>query len=199
MGKIVKTTVDDGDKAALEKKEAHLKDLLELWTDYEVESDADFTFAGEALREFAADKKEIEKARKTVTDPLNAAIKAFGAFYKPALAYLGQLDVTVRGKVEAYKVEQDRKAAEAIRLTAEHAAAGNYEAAHVASRDIAIAPKLTGVTITESWAFEVTDPSQIPRTFLVVNEAELRRYVSGFKKGEPEAVPGIVCHQDRRA
>lgn len=43
------------------------------------------------------------------------------------------------------------------------------------------APKVTGVRSRRVWKFEVTDPTQVPRDFLMVDEQKIRRFVGAMK------------------
>lgn len=114
------------------------------------------------------------------------------------------------------KAEAERQAAEAA------AAAGRHEeAAKLAAKAAAIeeraaskadalqlraatvvapvvqseAPKVAGTSTREDWRFEITDPSAVPREYLLVDEAKLGRIVRALKADA--TIPGVRVYSVR--
>lgn len=50
-------------------------------------------------------------------------------------------------------------------------------------------PKVAGVKGRRVWKFEVTDPTQVPREFLIVDEQKIRRFVGAMKSDTK--IPGV--------
>ena len=50
-------------------------------------------------------------------------------------------------------------------------------------------PKVSGLSYREEWTFEITDESQIPREYLVVDEAKIRAHVRSMR--EKSNIPGV--------
>lgn len=87
---------------------------LQVRTQEEAEAAASF------LTNVATMKREAEKARKYLVDPLNAHVKAINALFKPNETTLAAADKAVRGKVTEFRAEQDRlRRQEQARLEAE--------------------------------------------------------------------------------
>jgi membrane protein involved in colicin uptake len=57
-------------------------------------------------------------------------------------------------------------------------------------------PKVAGVATRETWCFEVTDPTLVPRQYLVVDEARVRKVVQALK-GDA-SIPGVRVWAERR-
>lgn len=57
-------------------------------------------------------------------------------------------------------------------------------------------PKVAGVATREVWRFEVTDPAQVPRQYLVVDEAKIRRVVQTLKADAN--IPGVRVYSERQ-
>jgi hypothetical protein len=57
-------------------------------------------------------------------------------------------------------------------------------------------PKVAGVSTREVWKFDITDASQIPREYLVVDEARIRKVVQALK-GDAR-IPGVRIYPERQ-
>jgi hypothetical protein len=115
------------------------------------------------------------------------------------------------------KAEADRKAAEAAAAAgrAEEAAklaaraAATEEKAAAKADDLALRaattvaaviarepPKVAGVSTREVWKFEITDPAAVPREYLVVDEARIRKVVQALK-GDAK-IAGVRVYAERQ-
>lgn len=188
-------------KALVDEQKDEQTEMLELgqkyqsdlrsFTDFSIEDDDDHVMVGTWLVELATARKEIDGRRKKVTAPLNEAIKAFGAWYKPALTAIESIEKHLRAEVGKYTLKKRLESEEASRLTAEAAKAGDFDLAHEASKGIQQAPDLSKITVTDRWDFEVTDPSLVPREWLLVNVSAIGEHAKAAKKDEPAPIPGV--------
>ena len=115
------------------------------------------------------------------------------------------------------KAEADRRAAEAAaaagraeeaaKLAARAAAAEEKAAAKVDDLAVRAAttvapvvvrdpPKVAGVSTREVWKFEITDSAAIPREYLVVDEARIRKVVQALK-GDAK-IAGVRVYPERQ-
>lgn len=108
---------------------------------------------------------------------------------------------------QAEEAESAGRAAEAARLSAkaekvEDRAAEKVEdlqlreamvVAPVVERET---PRIAGTSFREVWKFEVTDPAQVPRQYLAVDEAKVRKVVQALK-GDAE-IPGVRIWSERQ-
>lgn len=58
------------------------------------------------------------------------------------------------------------------------------------------APKVAGVSTRESWKFEITDPAVVPRQYLVIDEAKIRKVVQALKADAQ--IPGVRVWSERQ-
>jgi len=66
---------------------------------------------------------------------------------------------------------------------------------HVPVPILASAPaKVSGLSTREHWDFRITDPSKLPREYLIPNEAAIRSVVKGLK-GQTN-IPGVEVFRD---
>lgn len=188
---------------------------------------ATFEAAGLALTRVNGERGRLEDHRKALTAPLLDAKRAIDdAFREPiairdaamAKAKRAIADYAAkaeRARLEAERIQREQQAEEAARLRAEQAAAEeagdiekaitlNFEAEMV-STPIAPSqrPKVAGVSMRETWSFEVADLNALIRAaaenpaayaqYLMPREAAIGAAVRAQK--ESFAVPGIVARK----
>ena len=115
------------------------------------------------------------------------------------------------------KAEADRKAAEAAAAAGRAAEAAKLAARAAATEEKAAAkaedlvvraattvapvitrepPKVAGISTREVWKFEIVDANAIPREYLVVDEARIRKVVQALK-GDAK-IPGVRAYAERQ-
>lgn len=108
---------------------------------------------------------------------------------------------------EAEEAAAAGRAAEAAKLNAkaertEEKAAEKVEALQLREAQVVAPviqrepPKVSGVATREVWKFEITDPTQVPRQFLMVDESKIRRVVQAMK-GDA-SIPGVRVYAERQ-
>jgi hypothetical protein len=189
------------------------QELAALGVAYSVKTQGEYLHAGEDLKRIKAAKDRLEKLRKSMTQPLDAAKKAIMDFFRGPEAQLEDAERRIKRAMIAYQDEQERiwreeqrRAEEAARKERERlaaqaqkaAASGKVEkAADLEQRAAAVVapvihrepPKVTGVATREVWKFEVTDPAAVPREYLMVDEKKLGAVVRAMK-GDTN-IPGV--------
>jgi vacuolar-type H+-ATPase subunit H len=150
-----------------------------------------------------AHHRYLTAQKKKWTDPLDEAERAI----KPKITdYLVEQDrirleaerAVQRAKEAAAKAAQDA-ADEALALieqgkTAQadkvvEAAAAKIEDIQADTPFVPDKPVAVGASIRETWDYEVTDESLIPRKFLIIDHTTLRRYAAAMK--HQADVPGV--------
>ncbi|UIF90903.1 hypothetical protein [Cupriavidus sp. UYPR2.512] len=178
-----------------------------------IDSDEMFEFAGKELQDISTKISALEEKRMAITRPMDAAKKAVMALFSPAIERLTEGKVFINNGMLVYTRKKQAEAAEAqrkadaaaaaerakIQQRAERAeASGKVEKAEdlreLAATTVAPvvrieAAKVKGVSIKANWQFEVTDPSLIPREFLMVDEKKIGQVVKAMK--EATNIPGI--------
>lgn len=182
---------------------AHLHDVESLLLEvvgqegvvpsFEIENEEDFQFAGELLKFVKKRTKELEDRRKTVTKPLDEALKAFRAWYKPSLDQYAALERALKRRISAWQLEQDRREEEAVRKIAEASMSGDYDAAHAASTGLVKASTVSGVTVRKHWVLDEdsVDLSKVPVEFLALDRNVVAEYIRQFGKDRPKDLPGL--------
>lgn len=193
--------------------------LLELYQDYEVETQADYLAGANDLKAIKAMQKKIEEERKAITGPMDASKKAVMDFFRPFTAKLGSAEVVIKSRLLAWKEIEDRKVREAQRLEnerAEKAAAKLRKEAEVAEAKgktarseileeraevvqaaplAPAAPKVEGISTRTVWRFEVTHPNMVPDKYLLIDEKKIGGVVRALK-GDTD-IPGVRVYSEQ--
>lgn len=169
--------------------------------------------AAAVLQNLTAREKEVEAQKAEVWDPLAKLTKAVQALFNPPLKVLDEAKRIVSGKMGVYALEQRnialaaqqrayqeaKDARQKLLDKAERAADdGNHARAEVLEAraesvqaetiEVDI-PKVSGIQLRERWLFEVTDPTKVPREFLMVDERLVRAEVNA--KEHLANIPGV--------
>jgi DNA polymerase III alpha subunit (gram-positive type) len=176
--------------------------------------------AGALLKTIKGALRQIEAQRTSITAPMNEALRNANAQAKIAAAPFEAAEKRIKGAMISYADEQERlrqaeqrKAEELARRerekleaqAAKAAASGKVDKAEqLEERAAAVVapvinrepPKVAGVSTREVWKFEVTDPSLVPRQYLEVDEAKIRRVVQAMKADAN--IPGVRVWAERQ-
>lgn len=186
---------------------------------YKVATAEQFTVAGEELKRIKGKAFELENERVNMKAPALEACRRIDAFFKKPLDFLKSAETAIKRAMVRYSDEQDRiraedqrkadaaAAAERARLQeiAERAAAKGQEkkaelfeeraqavVAPVIHRDT---PKVAGISMRETWKFEVLNEDLVPREYLSVDESKIRRVVQALKAGT--RIPGVRVYPEK--
>jgi colicin import membrane protein len=196
-------------------------DTLEAFAKtYQVTTAEQYSAGAEDLKRVKAAQKKLDETRTGITGPMNAALKAVNDLFRTPGDRLARIERYIKQQLGSFADEQERirreeqRKAEAEaqrqreRLEAQAAkasAAGKSEKAEqLQERAAAVvapviqreAPKVAGLASREAWKFEVVDPAQVPREYLMVDEQKIRRLV-GAMKGETK-IPGVKVWAERQ-
>lgn len=123
------------DQASVMKPADQARTMASLMT---VTNALDRELAVEEIQGIKASLQELDRRRRTVTDPLNQAVKAVNAIFKPAVDALEAAESTLKGKVIAFDRAEEARIAEQRRIADEkarkEAAAAAAAAAEVAAK-----------------------------------------------------------------
>lgn len=196
-------------------------DALEVFAaNYKVTNAEQFLASADELKRVKAAQKQLEAARTSITDPLNAALKAANNFFRLPGDRLARIERAVKNALGIYADEQERlrrqeqeraetaakKERDRIEARAAAAAAqgksdkaeqlqerANAVVAPVIQRE---APKVTGLSSGDTWKFDVTDPALVPREYLSVDMVKIGAVVRAMK-GETK-IAGVTVRRERR-
>ena len=164
--------------------------------------------------------KKIKGVRKMIKDLLDPMVKtAYDAYKKisdrrkEVESPLDEAERHLKNQMAKYIDEKERERWEAERKAREEADAkmreaekasdeGRHTEADIALQEAAqmesapkpaiAAPTVVGAHSTKRWIYEILDPDQVPREFLIVDEKKISAIARGTKNTEtPKAIPGV--------
>jgi len=159
-------------------------------------------------------KKMVEKARKEQVDPLNAEVKDINTHFKQYSDRLDELDKSVRGKLSAWDVEQERirqereerqrKAMEELRRKElEEAAKNKTEAAPalvIPTKEVekTVHSDTGSATSMLFWNFEVTDVDALYKARPDLVKLEAKRRETLVAVDADQTIPGLRIFRDSK-
>lgn len=169
-----------------------------------ITSDEDTKGATDNLSIIAGLKKSIEKARTEYVGPLNNHVKDINAMFKDFVAPLEEADKVARGKVLAYRAEQERirQEQERINQLRIEAAQAEMELKGELTEEVnlvEVAPDVpkayrTGMSTMATpkvWKFEVTDQALLPEEYKIPDMVKIRKVVTARA-----TIPGVRAWQE---
>lgn len=169
----------------------------------EVTNQEDADNANEILKKLTAGLKEIEKKRKSFTQPLNQSLKEINSTFKKAVEPIENAKSELSKKLMTWRAaEQKRIAEEQEKARKEEERRRKIQEAHKAKghevkEDITPVEKPMPFAVQDTtktrtqWTYEIQDVSQIPREYLQVNGPAITKAV---REGVRD-IPGVKIYQ----
>ena len=208
--KVAGTAIVRVDPGAAPSFANHLeaaKRIVEIAASREILTEADAKAANDDLNVMSELRKAVDEERKSFTVPLNEHLAAINGAYKLITGPLAEADQITRMLLTAYKVEQQRKAAEAEKLNQDALDLARRQAeAHggeftVETKPVPIpfAPKLTRTDqgksgLVDDWKFRIVDLEKLPREYMVPDEDMLNFLAK--KQHDKKQVPGVEFYNE---
>jgi hypothetical protein len=151
--------------------------------------------AGSLLKDVKARWKDIEGRRKSITQPMQAALKNVQALFKEPLDYYASIEAMLKEKI--LDAQQRARAAQDAALLAvqqAHAAGDRTQVAvalHQAQQAEAVNPE--GLQNRSTWTYSIIDAQQVPREFWVIDYQALAAYVRQTKG--TVKIPGVHVYE----
>lgn len=123
-------TVPGKDDPKIQSGVATANDFLAQASDYVIDSPEMYEIGNESLGAMRKAEKELEELRTSITGPINQALKATNAVFKPMAEAIAQAKQLLGSKMLAYRNEQER-----IKREAEAKALAEREAELKAARE----------------------------------------------------------------
>lgn len=160
-------------------------------------------------------KKLVEMERKRITDPLNKSLKAANSLFKKFSDPLDRSEIVLKGKIAAYRRDEERRIAEEKRKIAEEERKRAEEAIRLKIDILEVdtipppvvdaAPKARGtfgsVVPQKRWTYSIKKeafdeagnvlPNLIPAQFLMVDDRKVKEAISAGVRD----IPGIEIFQ----
>lgn len=143
----------------------------------------------EALIEVKARVKKLTAQRETVLVPLREADRAAREWFKAPLETYQMIETVLKQRVAGYQ-ETLRQEKHAAIVAAGQAPTPTAMAQLTA---LAVPPTPTAISFRKTWEVEIVDPNLVPREYLLIDVAALRK-VCVATKGQIQ-VPGVRFFQ----
>lgn len=136
-----------------------------------------FDAAAGIVKAVKAERARIETARKSITGPLQDAMRATQALFRPVLDAYDEAEGAIKREIARYS-----RAAEESRV-----------AAMVAARPVDAPPVAGGISIRKVRRFRVSNPDAVPRQFCSPDEEKIKAHLDA---GGIEAIAGVEFYDD---
>lgn len=197
----MKTKSQEGNQQ-LEVIEKEISPIVKKAEALQIESEKDLRGATEILSNLNLNLDRVTAEKEKVTKPLNEALKAERARWKPFETMMESAIGIIRGKMTAYQTEQKRIAdAEAAKI-AERVGEGKgkfkFETAVRKIEEVdrpadSITANSGMVDFISVKCFEVMDVTMLPAEFMIPNEVKIR---AAMKAGQE--LPGVKYWEEQR-
>lgn len=172
----------------LEVERTRVQPIAVFVQSFVVSNDAQADAAANMVRGARAAHKALDERRQEITRPLRAAEKSANDLFRFSLSALNDIMGTLRQRIDAYMSEK----AQAQR-TALMEASAVVSAGMVPVSVIPAPAEVLGVTRRETWDFEITDATQVPRYLCSPDVAKIGRVLDGCDHDglDPGVIPGL--------
>lgn len=187
---IDKTAFHDARAIELANRAAQVHELCKLIEASPVADQAAYDDLGNVAKGAAATFKELDKARRVITDPLRLEKERIDEYYRPALDAYKALERAAKARMVRH-VEETRKAAHDAQAAAGAAfAAGDTDGAHAALATMPAPAHTEGVSMREVVDFEVFAPGQVPYELCSPDPAKIEAEIKR-QGGKGAAISGV--------
>ena len=176
-------------------EEQAAREGLSLIRELEVANDDEQSFAADILREVKGKHHVLEEKRKSITVPLNVALREVNALFKPVLSALEEGEKVLKHKIAGYLAAREAANRQALETAARAETAAQASEA-LATVEDARPPE--GVSVRYVWKFEVIAPDLVPAQYLSPDPVKIAQAVreSAERDGEPRPIPGVKIFKE---
>ena len=186
------------DKLALEHERSQVQEALSQMRALPVRDQVTLTQVNQWLVEGKVRAKEIKAQEDSVNKPLNEALKANRAIYRPVLDLYAQFELVLKSKVvegtQYLQAEQARQLAEAAYAYQQAATPTQQSAATVALMSVPETPEHAGTSIRKVWKYEVLDVNLLPDWAVI--KVENRAVLTAAVAAGTRDIPGVRIYED---
>lgn len=179
-------TIRPEERAELEAEGPRNAAALAQLETFKIASVEDLRWAEETMLMVKERYRALEEKRTSITKPLNAAKRAVDDLFNPATKPLARAELLLKAEIGRFELAQRAAQAAAMEAVATGAAPPSALVAAIPSGHVA------GVSIRESWAWEVVDIEAVPRQCMSVDPGKVKAVIDyANKAGHEPAIPGI--------
>lgn len=159
-----------------------------------IETDGQYTMAVECLREVKDKMNTLEEQRKQATKPLMEAKRAVDTWFKPAGESLRKAERSIKRAIAKFHDVRKAESKKVLEEVSQAVKAGNQEIA--TARLKALPANTDKVSTRESWKFEVSNVSLLPREYLTPDLKKIGAVVRTLK-GDSD-IPGVNIRVEKQ-
>lgn len=191
------------DTQAIQVIEQDGQGFIELAKAHVVQDQETADDANEILVRITAGLNEIEKKRKSFTQPLNQSLKEINATFKGITEPIVAAKNTLSGRLMSWRAAEQRRIREEQekaqreeerrrKIQEAHAAKGHRIKEEITPVEKPMPFSVQDTTKTRSqWTYDIIEEGVIPREYLSVNLAAITRAVRAGVRD----IPGVKIHQ----
>lgn len=169
-------------RSELAAEETEASGLLEEIKAFSISTKDETVFAANLLAEIKGETKRLKAREKEIVGPMNDAISATRALFKPALAFYAEAENALKAAlVSAHEAAQ---ASQQLALES-----GDVQAATEAA-DLA---RADGVQYRSRWTYEIADPDAVPREYCTPDR---KLITAAVKADHTVEIPGVRVWED---
>lgn len=177
-------------RQAVQTEQQDVDAALVALVNFEVLTEDDQNFAAEMLRDVKAKFNLLEEKRTSITKPMNAALRAVNALFKPPQEALEKCEKILKQKIAGYLQAKEDANRELLLAAAE---AETLEEASLALATVEVVQAPTGVSVRQVWKFEIINEGLVPVEYWSVDASKIK---AAMGAGEPEPIPGVRFFQE---
>lgn len=187
---VVQPETQQGD---LQEELAHASDVLATINSFSIDAAEDLDLANELLAEVKQRNAFLEDKKQAATAPLTKSLHEIRSWFRPAQDYYAKCERELKDKVAAYFVRREQENRAALVAASEAVAAGDSEAVTAAIEGIDTGTAPRGMSVRETWDFEVDDLEALPVAYRLPDTAKIRKtlFAALSSQGEPPGIPGV--------
>lgn len=191
------------DTQAIQVMEQDSRGFIELAEAHVVQDQETADGANEILVRITTGLKEIEKKRKSFTQPLNQSLKEINATFKEITEPIVSAKNTLSSRLMAWRAAEQRRIREEQekaqreeerrrKIQEAHAAKGHQVKEEITPVEKPMPFAVQDTTkIRSQWTYDVVEPGAIPREYLEVNSAAITKAVRAGVRD----IPGVKIYQ----
>jgi hypothetical protein len=185
--------VPDELREEMAKEQVAAQETLEAARTLVITTQDDLAFVSDILLEVKRKSNQIDERLKTITKPLNEALANVRALFKPVRDFYAAAEADLKGRIaEAHSRQQENNA----KALAESQAAGTPAGIVAALAKVQHVENVDGISTRTKWAFEITNPAEVPRELCEVSPKLIREYIKACGDTGPQPVAGVRFYQD---
>jgi hypothetical protein len=155
-------------------------------------------FAGQLVKDAKARFKQLDEREKTITKPLNEALKAARDLFRAPKDGYERIEKLLKLKVANWSAQQAAAQRQQYELAAQSYAQGNQAAASSALAQAATASAAAlpaGMSVRYVWDYKITDAQAVPRELCSPDDTKIKAAISvtpAVQGAVPPTCPGLV-------